>query len=578
MHEMDAETIHQRRWSALAVLSLSLVITGMDNTVLNVAIPHLSEDLNASNSQLQWIVDGYVIVFAGLILTMGSLGDRFGRKRALFWGLVIFAVGQMFAAWSTSSTELIGWRMFMGVGGALIMPATLSLLTNIFHDPAERARAIGIWAGAAASGIVFGPIIGGILLAHFWWGSVFLITVPVAVVAMVAGHYVLPHSKDPSAPQLDPVGALLSIAALVTLLWGLIEAPSAGWLSPTILVAFFVGIVLGVVFVLWELHSDHPMLDMHFFKSRRFSAANAGMTLVFFAMMGSSFLITQQLQFVMGYSPLKAGLAMTPIAVPLLILGPVSARIVERIGTKVVVGVGLVLAALGLAWMSRLTIGSDYWDLLFPMIVLASGMGLTMAPATESIMGAIPREKAGVGSAMNDTTRQMGGALGVAVIGSVLASVYRPQVAHNLESTVLAKVASGNGVLAHQAHQAMGAIQDQIGAAFAVADKLPGGAHGPIGSQVVHAAQSAFVDGFSGAVLVGAVVAMFGAAVVFAFLPARADDDQDPAVDPSESAGRDTVDGRSTGEDLESDAADLVSAASPAAEPLVTGATADNGS
>lgn len=524
MPEMDEETIHQRRWLALAVLSLSLVIVGMSNTILNVAIPHLSRDLGASNSQLQWIVDGYVIVFAGLILTMGSLGDRFGRKGALSLGLILFGLGNLGAAWSSSSAMLISWRMFMGVGAALVMPATLSLLTNIFRDPTERARAIGVWAGVAAIGIVIGPIIGGALLGRFWWGSVFLIVVPVTLVALVAGYFVLPRSKDPSAPRIDPLGAALSIVALMTLLWGVIQAPSHGWLAPEILAAFGVGIGLGVAFVLWELHTDHPMLDMRFFRNRRFSAANAGMTLVFFAMMGSSFLITQQLQFVMGYSAFKAGLAMIPIAVPLLILGPVSARLVEKVGTKIVVGSGLVLAAVGLAWMSRLTIGSDYWDLLYPMVVLASGMGLTMAPATESIMGSIPREKAGIGSAMNDTTRQVGGALGVAVIGSALASVYRPNVIEKLASTGLADIAAGDGSTAAQAQQAVGAIHDQLGAAFVVADRLPGGPDGPLGAPVIHAAQSAFVDGFAGAVLVGALVALLGAIVVFVFLPARATD------------------------------------------------------
>lgn len=438
----------------------------------------------------------------------------------------------------------------MGVGGAMIMPATLSLLTNIFHDPVERGRAIGVWAGVAASGIVFGPILGGVLLAHFWWGSVFLINIPVCVAALVSGHYLLPRSKDPNSPRIDPIGAVLSIVALVTVLWGLIEAPSWGWTAPGILGAFAVGLALMGAFVAWELHSDHPMLEMGFFSSRRFTAANAGITMVFFAMFGSSFVITQQLQFVMGYSPLKAGLAMTPIAIPLLVLGPLSARIVERVGTKAVVGSGLVLAAVGLAWMSRLTIGSDYWDLVFPMLVLASGMGLTMAPATESVMGAIPREKAGVGSAMNDTTRQVGGALGVAVIGSVLASVYRPNVLTNLHATVLGTTAGGNGPNAAQAQTAIDAIHQQLGAAFEVAEHLPGGADGALGQSVVHAAQSAFVDGFGGALLVGAAVALFGAVIVFAYLPAHGDDDLAAATAGDRGAAGDPPDSGPAGPDL----------------------------
>ncbi|HET8931331.1 MAG TPA: MFS transporter [Acidimicrobiales bacterium] len=547
---MDEATVYQRRWLALGVLALSLVIIGMDNTILNVALPHLSEDLNASNSQLQWIVDGYVIVFAGLILTMGSLGDRFGRKGFLQLGLVVFVAGSIAAALAQTSAMLITFRMIMGVGGAMIMPATLSLLTNIFHDPTERGRAIGVWAGVAASGIVFGPILGGVLLAHFWWGSVFLINIPVCVAALVSGHYLLPRSKDPKSPRIDPIGALLSIVALVTVLWGLIEAPSWGWTAPGILGAFAVGLALMGAFVAWELHSDHPMLEMRFFKNRRFTAANAGITMVFFAMFGSSFVITQQLQFVMGYSPLKAGLAMTPIAVPLLILGPLSARIVERVGTKAVVGSGLVLAAVGLAWMSRLTLGSDYWDLVFPMLVLASGMGLTMAPATESVMGAIPREKAGVGSAMNDTTRQVGGALGVAVIGSVLASVYRPNVLTNLHATVLGTTAAGGGANAGQAQAAIDAIHQQLGAAFEVAKHLPGGADGALGRSVIRAAQSAFVDGFGGALLVGAAVALFGAAIVFAYLPAHGDDDAAAGIGEEHGEAGDLSNGEPTGLDL----------------------------
>lgn len=527
MHEMDEATIHQRRWLALAVLSLSLLVTGLDNTILNVALPHLSEGLGASNSQLQWIVDGYTIIYAGLILTAGSLGDRFGRKGALSIGLVIFGLGSVGAAFATTSTLLIAFRMVMGIGGALIMPATLSILTNIFHDPKERARAIGVWAGVAASGIAFGPIIGGLLLAHFWWGSAFLVNIPVVVLAFVAGHYVLPRSKDPSAPRIDPIGALLSIVALIVLLWGVIEAPAKGWTSTPILAAFGIGTLVLVAFIVWELAIDHPMLEMRFFRSARFSAANAGITLVMFALFGASFLITQQLQFVMGYSALKAGIALMPIAVPLMILGPVSARFAEKLGTKIVVGVGLLCASIGLFFLSQVTLSSGYFDVLWPMVILASGMGLTMAPATESIMGALPRAKAGVGSAMNDTTRQVGGALGVAVIGSVLASVYRPHVMENLRSTALWDIAHGNSALAPQASQAIDAIRDQLGAAFAVAQHAPGGVDGPLGSSILHAARSAFVDGFGGAVMVGAVVALVGAIIVFAFLPARGEDVDD---------------------------------------------------
>ena len=534
MTHMDEETIQRYRWWALGVLSLSLLITGLDNTILNVALPRLSEGLNASNSQLQWIVDGYTIIYAGLILTTGSLGDRFGRKGALSIGLVLFGLGSIASSWASSAGMLIATRCFMGIGGALVMPATLSILTNIFKDPKERGRAIGVWAGVSAGGIVIGPLAGGVLIAHFWWGSVFLVNIPVVIAALVAGHYLLPTSKDPAAPKLDPAGALLSIAALMTLLWGLIEAPTRGWGSTTILSAFGLGVVLMAVFIAWELHSDHPMLEIRFFANARFSAANIGITLVFFALFGASFLITQQLQFVFGYSPLKAGIAMMPIAVPLLILGPVSARIVERVGTKIVVSIGLLFASLGLFWLSRIALGSGYVDILYPMVLLATGMGLTMAPATESIMGSVPRAKAGIGSAMNDTTRQVGGALGVAVIGSVLASVYRPNVTKYLQHTVLGTGSKLPGTAGHQSSQAIAAIRDQLGAAYGVVSK--GTQKGVMthaqGQQIIDAARHAFVDGFGGAVLVGALVALVGAVVVFVFLPARASDapEDDPNV------------------------------------------------
>ncbi|HEY4376683.1 MAG TPA: DHA2 family efflux MFS transporter permease subunit, partial [Acidimicrobiales bacterium] len=484
-----------------------------------VALPRLSEQLNASNSQLQWIVDGYTLVYAGLLLTSGSLGDRFGRKGALSIGLATFGIGSALSAFATSTGMLIATRSLMGVGAALIMPGTLSIMTNIFTEPKERARAIGIWAGVAAGGVAIGPMIGGFLIQHFWWGSVFLVNVPVVAVAFVAGRFILPTSKDPNSPRLDPIGAVLSIAALMTLLWGLIEAPTRGWGSTTIVGAFVAGFAMLACFILWELHSSHPMLELRFFRNRRFTAANIAITLVFFALFGASFLITQELQFVLGYSALKAGFALMPIALPMLVLGPISARIVEKLGTKVVVTAGLLLVSFGLFLLTMINMGSGYVDVVIPMVILATGMGLTMAPATESIMGSLPRSKAGIGSAMNDTTRQMGGALGVAVIGSVLASVYRPHATANLKHTVLA--AHLHGQQAVQAHQAVDAIRDQIGAAYTVVDRA-GLAHTAAGNQIIDAARHAFVDGFGGAVMVGAVVALLGALVTLAFLPARA--------------------------------------------------------
>jgi EmrB/QacA subfamily drug resistance transporter len=354
--ELDADAVHARRWWALAVLCLSLMVIGIDNTVLNVAIPSLISDLGATTSQLQWIVDGYTLVFAGLLLTAGSVGDRFGRKGALAVGLAIFTVGSAASALAGSATTLVFTRATMGVGAALIMPATLSLLTNIFLDPKERGRAIGVWAAVAGASAGIGPVIGGALLEHFSWGSVFLVNVPVGIAALIAGRYFLPKSRDPHAARLDPVGALLSILGLVALLWAFIEAPVQGWGSTQVVAGFTIGVAVLALFVVWELRCDHPMLDVRLFENRRFSAANSAITLVFFAMFGAGFLITQYLQTVLGYSALEAGVRMLPQAALLLVVAPLSPRLAERFGTKLVVGSGLVLTAAGFAWISQVPV------------------------------------------------------------------------------------------------------------------------------------------------------------------------------------------------------------------------------
>ena len=511
---MDQATLDRRRWWALAVMCTSLAVITLDNTVLNVAIPALVRSVDASTSQLQWIVDGYTLVFAGLLLTAGSLGDRFGRRGALSLGLGIFCIGSLASAFAGSATTLIFTRAFMGIGASLIMPSTLSLLTNVFHDPTERGRAIGAWAAVAGASGAFGPLIGGLLLQHFWWGSVFLINVPLTLGVLIAGRFLLPTSKDPDAGRLDPFGAVLSIVGLVSLLWGIIEAPTDGWSAPKVVAALGVGVLVLVGFVVWELKSEHPMLNVRFFKNRRFSAANAAITMAFFAMFGASFLITQYLQTVLGFSALDAGARMMPMALAMLVIAPLSPRLVERIGTKIVVGAGLLLATFGLVYTAGVPVADGYWHLLIGMFFIASGMALVMAPATESIMGSLPRNKAGVGSAMNDTTRQMGGALGVAVIGSVLAGAYRPAV-----TTRLAQLHAPADVIA--------AARDSIGGAVQAANGLAD----PLRSSVITAARGEFVDAFHGALLVGAIVLFVAATVVIALLPARATDDGIEPVD-----------------------------------------------
>ena len=419
---MDAETIHRRRWATLIVLSLSLVVIGLDNTILNVALPTLVRELGATASQLQWMVDAYILVFAGLLLTMGALGDRFGRKLALTVGLVIFGLSSVAAAFSDSANTLIGARAVMGVGGALIMPATLSIVTNVFEGR-ERGRAIAVWAGVAGLGIILGPVIGGWLLEHYWWGSIFLINVFVVIVAVVAGAFLVPESKDPEATPLDPLGAVLSIVGLVALVFAIIEAPDRGWTDPIVVGAFIVAVVVLSAFLWWEAHTEHPMLQLRFFENPRFSAASIAITLVFFAMFGTVFLNTQYLQFVLGYTPLEAGLRVMPVAT-MIVAAPLSARLTERLGSKVVVASGLTIVAVALSILATITIDTGYGRVALALAILGAGMGTAMAPATDSIMGSLPLAKAGVGSAMNDTTRQIGGALGVAILGSILASSY----------------------------------------------------------------------------------------------------------------------------------------------------------
>src|SRR4051812_20919904 len=499
---------YRRRWWALAVLCLSLVLVVVDNTILNVALPTIARDLGAQTSGLQWIVDAYVLVFAGLLLTAGSLGDRFGRRRALTGGLVVFGVASVLASRAASTGQLIATRSVMGIGAAFVMPATLSIITNLFTNAAERARAIAIWAGCAGLGIAIGPVTGGWLLQHFSWGSVFLVNVPVIVIAIVAGRVLLPESRDPEQPRIDRVVAVLSMAGLATLVWSLIEAGQQGWTDPMILGGFVTAAVILTVFLRWERKSDHPMLDVGFFSDRRFSVGTASIALVMFGMFGALFLMTQVLQLVMGYNALQAGIRMLPVAGTMVLVAPLSARLVERFGTKLVVGSGMTVAAVGLAMMANLHTGDPYGHLAAAMVVASFGMALVMAPATEAIMGSLPAAKAGVGSAVNDTTRELGGAMGVAVLGSTMSSVFSSHMA-----------ATGAPSIA----------QESLGSALAVAHQLPGAA----GEHLAAAARAAFMDGMGITMLIAAVVTLAGAAAAFIWLPARAavSDTAAPATD-----------------------------------------------
>jgi EmrB/QacA subfamily drug resistance transporter len=382
----------------------------------------------------------------------------------------------------------------------------------VFTARRERAQAIAIWSATAGAAVAIGPVTGGWLLEHFWWGSVFLVNVPVVVVALVLGQLFVPTSRDPAAPPIDVPGALLSIAGLVVLVWAIIEGPG-GWTDPEIVGAFALAAVLLGTFILWERWTRFPMLDVSFFRNPRFSAASGAIMLTFFAMFGSLFLLTQFLQSILGYTPLEAGIRLLPMAGVMIVISPLSAKVVERIGSKIVVASGLSIAAIGLIMASRLTAGASYPEVLASLVVLAAGMALVMPPATESIMGSLPPAKAGVGSAVNDTTRQVGGALGVAVLGSVMSSTYGPRVSDAI---------SGLPLSSEQAT----AIHDQIGAAIRAAGEI-GGAPGRALADV---ASRGFADGMSTAFIIGAAALALGAVIVALFLPARARDHEPATV------------------------------------------------
>jgi EmrB/QacA subfamily drug resistance transporter len=492
---------HSKRWWTLVVLCLSLVIVVVGNTVLNIALPTLVREFEASNSALQWVVDAYALVFAGLLLTAGALGDRFGRKGALTIGLLIFGGASTAAAFAGSVGELIALRGVMGIGAALIMPSTLSILTNVF-PPHERAKAIAIWAGLAGTGAAIGPVTSGFLLEHFWWGSVFLVNVPLVLAAIVGGRFLVPNSKNPNVEPLDPVGAGLSMVGLCAVLYGIIEGPTHGWADPTTLGSILSGLAVLLAFGFWELRTAHPMLDLRLFRNPTFSSATAAINLVFFAMFGTFFLLTQYLQLVLGYGTLEAGVRMLPMPFTMMVAAPMSAKFVEKFGNRKVVSTGLLILGLGLLLLAQSGVDTPYWHLVVAIVTMAVGMGLSMAPSTTGIMASLPLRKAGVGSAVNDTTRELGGALGVAVLGSLLASKFTAALPASVDQLPAA---------------AQEAVRSSLGGALSVAQTLPPA----IGEPLAAAARSSYVDGMSLALVAAGFVVVATAVMVRRFYPDR---------------------------------------------------------
>ena len=488
------------RWLTLAVLCLSVFVIVVDGTITNVALPTIQRTLGSSISDLQWIVDAYILVFAGLLIACGSLGDRLGRKGLLQVGMVVFAGCSAMAGWADSSGSLIFWRAAMGIGAALIFPATLATVVNIFTVPKERAVAISIWSATSGLAVALGPISGGLLLEHFWWGSVFFVNVPVIAVAMLLIAFFVPTSRDPHVPRFDPVGIVLSIAAVSVLTWAVIEGPHHGWLSTSSIGAFAMAVVAFIGFIAWERRSDHPMLDVRVFANMRFSAGSIAICFAFFALFGFIFMVTQYFQFVRGYGTLSAGLHTVPFAVFTATAAPSSPRFVDRFGSKAVVATGLAMMAIGFAHTTTLGVDSSYGWIVGEMFFMGFGLGLVTAPATEAIMGSLPPAKAGVGSAVNDTARELGGVLGVALVGSVFSSVY---VARLDESPIV-------GTLPPEVAEL---VRDSVGAANQVARDVP---------QLKSVIDGAFMNGFHGGSWVSASVVLVGALVSIRFLPRRA--------------------------------------------------------
>ncbi|MDX6259086.1 MAG: transporter, family, multidrug resistance protein [Kribbellaceae bacterium] len=480
---------HPRRWLILIVLCLSTLVLVLDNGVLTVAIPSLTEDLGASAQDIQWIIASYILVFAGLLLTAGSLSDRYGRKRVMIAGLLIFGAASLLATYANSPETLIAGRVLMGIGGAVVMPSTLSILITVFDDE-ERRKAMSIWSSVLMVGLIGGPVLGGALIARFWWGSVFLINVPVVAIAIAAAVVWMPESKGPWRKP-DPLGAILSMVGLVSLVWVIIEIPNHGVSWPALVVA-----IAGLAgFVAWELHTPVPMVPLDLFRKRNFTGGSLSLLLVQIGNGGLVLALTQYLQFVLGYTPTQAGLALAPMALAIIVVNGVGATLGAKIGNRPMTAVGLVVLAGGFLLLSTLGADDGFGSVTIALVVFGIGGGLAQPAATAALMGAVPHEHAGVGSALNDTLQQSGAALGVAILGSYLANSFTSEMPQS----------------------APAAARRSIGEALAIATST-----GDKG--LAHTAQVAFADAMSNSFVASAIAVLCSAVVAFVLLRDRKPD------------------------------------------------------
>jgi EmrB/QacA subfamily drug resistance transporter len=507
---MPAST-YDRRWWILAVLCIVVVIVAIDNTIVNVALPVLSRQLHASNSSLQWIVDAYSLPFAGLLLAGGGMSDRWGRKRVMQIGLATFGAFSLLAAFSHDVSTLLIARALMGASAAFVFPATLSTLTIVFDDARERAKAFGLWGAASGVAIAIGPVVGGTLLVHFWYGSIFLINAPLVVAALIASHFVVPESKSPLQRRHDVGGLILGTAGVSLLTLATIQGPSWGWLSTSILALYAAGILAVVAFVRYELRREGPLVDMRIFANRAFSAGSGAIAVNYFSLFGFIFLITQYFQLVRGYSPLSAGVHTLPFAAVVMVTTPLGAMLALRWGARSVVAVGLGVVGLALLWGGVVSAHAAYvGPIVAIMVLLAFGFSLVNAPSTASLMGTLRPEQVGAGTAVNETTRELAGTLGVAVVGSVFSSFFGPGVRAALGRYV------GHGLSTAQLHIAVSSTP----AAQATVAHFP-----PVSRPVLSAdVTNAFMSGLHHGCLVAGAIALLGAIVVFSKMPnARAE-------------------------------------------------------
>ena len=498
------EKTFRLRWWALITIALSVIIVVLDTSILNVALPTLQRELNITGSGLQWILNSYMMAFAALMLTTGALGDRIGRAKMLQAGIIIFALGSLAASFASTGSQLIIWRVFMGIGGSMILPATLAIVTNIFPDN-ERPKAIGIWAGINGLGVALGPIIGGLILNHLTWQWIFLVNLPIAAAALLMGWFLVPDSRDPNPKRVDLPGTFLSASALGALVYGLINGSVRGWSDPWVLGTLSGAAVLIAGFILWERKTTHPMLEIGFFKNPRFSAGVMAVSIMALALIGINYSLTLYMQFVNGYSPLQAGVRFVPVALGILFGAGSAGRLVGRFGTKRVMISGFLgtIAMIFLASFWR--INTPYWQIGLVFFGYGFFLGYIAAPAADAIMGALPKARAGIGSAMNSVTRMVAGSIGVAALGSVLNDIYASSF--DKEAAVLSLPAE------------IGAIaRDSVGAAVTVASKLPA----EMGNLLAQAARQSFMDAFQAMAIVSCLICAMGSIVVLKLMPHKA--------------------------------------------------------